>query len=310
MIEKKIIESYKAYGRVLCLSNGVIEAYVTLDVGPRIIRFGYVGGQNFMRDERSAFAPMEDKEFTNFFGAGTKWENFGGHRIWLSPESYPETYIPDSEPVEYELTENGAVFTPPACKPVGAAFRLELKLDADDANMQVNMQVKNIGDAEKRFAIWGLTVSAQNGTLIVPMNTNDTGLLSNRIISVWPYTDMSDSRIYWGKKYVTLRQDVNAETPIKLGFDLNCGSAYYCLNGEVFCKHYDTEHPDAAYPDGGCSFETYTNDQFIEIESLGRLNNVKPGETVENTESWSLMKQPCETDFRSDSSIDELLSKL
>lgn len=310
MIEKKIIDSYKAYGRVLSLSNGVIEAYVTLDVGPRIIRFGYVGGQNFMRDERSAFEPKSDKEFTDFFGEGTKWENFGGHRIWLSPESYPETYIPDSAPVEYELTENGAVFTPKACKPIGAAFRLELKLDADDANMQVNMRVTNIGNTEKRFAIWGLTVSAQNGTLIIPMNTNDTGLLSNRIISVWPYTDMSDKRIYWGKKYVTLSQDNAAETPIKLGFDLNCGSAYYCLNGEVFCKHYDTEHPNADYPDGGCSFETYTNDQFIEIESLGRLNTVKPGETVENTESWSLMKQPCDVDFKNDGSIDELFSKL
>lgn len=310
MIEKKIIDSYKDYGRVLSLSNGVIEAFVTVDIGPRIIKFGYIGGQNFMRDERSAFAPMTDKAYTDLFGEGRKWENLGGHRIWLSPESYPETYIPSDERVEYELTESGAVFAQPECKAIGAAFTMELKLDDDDANMQVIMRVKNTGVAEKRFAIWGLTVSAQDGTLIVPMNTNDTGLLSNRIISVWPYTDMSDSRIYWGKKYVTLRQDKTVAQPIKLGFDLNCGSAYYCLNGEIFCKHYDTEHPDAAYPDGGCSFETYTNDQFIEIESLGRLNTVKPGETVENTESWSLCKQPCETDMRSDASIDELLSKL
>ena len=47
MIKIEELESYKNYGRVLSLSNGVISAYVTLDVGPRIIRFGYLDGQNF-----------------------------------------------------------------------------------------------------------------------------------------------------------------------------------------------------------------------------------------------------------------------
>lgn len=310
MVEKKIIEEYKDYGRVLSISNGAVEAYVTIDVGPRIIRFGYANGQNFMRDNRSAFEPKNDKEYIAFFGEGRKWENLGGHRIWLSPESYPETYLPSDKPVEYELTESGAIFTAPDCAAAGVQLIMEVKLDSDDANMQVAMRVKNTGAEEKRFAIWGLTVSAQDGTLIIPMNTNDTGLLSNRIISVWPYTDMSDKRIYWGKKYVTLHQDRSAEQPIKLGFDLNCGSAYYCLNGEVFCKHYDTEHPNADYPDGGCSFETYTNNEFIEVESLGRLNTVKPGETVENIESWSLYKQPCDTDMRCDAAIDDMLARL
>lgn len=310
MIKQTVLESYKEYGRVLCISNGVVEAYVTIDVGPRIIRFGSIGGQNFMRDDRGAFQPKNDEVYQSFFGAGRQWENLGGHRIWLSPESYPDTYYPSSEPVAYELTPNGAVFTPPAVPEIGAAFALEIRMDEDDANMQVTMRVTNIGEAEKRFSIWGLTVSAQGGTVIVPMNTNDTGLLANRIIAVWPYTDMSDSRIYWGKKYVTVKQDPAAAGPMKLGFDLNCGTAYYVLGDEVFCKHYDTEHPDAEYPDGGCSFETYTCDQFIEIESLGRLNTVKPNETVENTESWSLCKKPCEVDLRNDDSIDDFLNRL
>lgn len=310
LIKKTEIASYKEYGRVLCITNDVIEAYVTLDVGPRIIRFGYIGGQNFMRDDRAAFEPKDDKEYTDHFGEGKKWENLGGHRIWLSPESYPETYAPDLDPVKCELTENGAVFTPAPETANGIAKQLEIRMDDDDANMQVIMRATNISDTDKEYALWGLTVSERTGTVIVPMNTNDTGLLANRTVAVWPYTDMSDERIYWGKKYVTVKQSPEATGPLKLGFDLNCGSVFYVLNDEIFCKRYDTKHPHAAYPDGGCSFETYTNNQFIEVESLGELKTVKPGESSELIECWSLQKKPCEVDLRSDSSIDNLLKKI
>ncbi len=311
MITAKEIGNFKEYGKVLCVSNGVIEAYVTIERGPRIIRFGFVDGQNIMCSNRKCFTPKSDKEFTDFFGEGKCWENLGGHRIWLSPEAYPQTYYPDNDPVKYEITESGAIFTPAAEVENGVQKQLEIKMDSNNADMQVIMRVTNISNADKEFAIWGLSVSEKGGTVIIPMNTNDTGLLANRIVAVWPYTDMNDSRIYWGKKYVTVKQDENAQGPLKLGFDLNCGTVYYCLGEDIFRKSYKTLHLDGAvYPDGGCSFETYTNSDMIEVESLGELKVVAPEETVEHTEGWSLVKKPCEVDFRNDDSIDGLLSKI
>lgn len=310
MVSTKIIDSFKDYGKCLCIENGVIEAYVTIDIGPRIIRFGFVGGQNVLCSNRKAFPPMGDKTFTDYYGEGKHWENLGGHRIWVSPESYPETYAPDLDPINYELTEYGAVFTPAPEKENGVAKTLEIKMDPDDANMQVTMRVENISDNDKTFSVWGLSVSEKGGTLIIPMNTNDTGLLPNRIISVWPYTDMSNDRIYWGSRYVTIRQDEKYEQPIKLGFDLNCGTVYYTKGEDIFRKSFDTNHADGTYPDGGCSFETYTNENMIEVESLSELKTVKSGETSELIESWSLYKMPCEVDFRSDESIDGMLEKI
>lgn len=310
MVTVKEIESYKDFGRVVSISNGVIKAYVTVDIGPRIIYFGFENGQNIMRDDRASFGSLTDEKFETFFGKGKKWENLGGHRIWLSPESYPETYYPDDAPVSYAKTDFGAVFTPNPETENGVAKTLEIKMDPDDSNMQVIMTAKNISEKPLDFAIWGLTVSALGGNLIIPMNDNNTGLLSNRIISVWPYTDMSDSRIYWGKKYVTLRQESTADTAIKLGFDLNKGSVYYCLGDDVFTKSYDTNHPDGKYPDGGCSFETYTCNNFTEVESLSELKTVAVGQTVSNTEHWSLCKKPCEVDFKDDNSIENFLKNL
>ena len=310
MITLNEVESFIDYGKCLKISNGIIEAMVTLDLGPRIISFGFVGGQNIMCDERKRLGEQCDQAYTEFFGEGRKWENFGGHRIWLSPESYPETYLPDDRKVEYEATENGAVFIPLPDEEIGVAKTLEIKMEADKPSMQVIMKVKNITENNKDFAIWALSVCSEGGTLIVPMNTNDTDLLPNRIISVWPYTDMSSDRIYWGNKYVTLSQDNNAKEPIKLGFDLNCGTAYYVLGEDVLKKTYATNHPDGNYPDGGCSFETYTNDCMLEFETLGELKTVAPDETSEHSEVWTLIKKPCEVDLKNDASIEEFLSKL
>ena len=307
---KTEIKDYLNYGKVLAITNGVIETYVTIDVGPRIIRYGFVGGQNIMCDNRNAADPKEDAQFQDFFGKGKKWEILGGHRIWTSPESYPESYYPDLTPVKYEITESGAIFTPDAETENGVQKQLEIKMDPDDTNMHVTMRVKNIANAMQEFSIWGLTVSATGGTLIIPMNDNDTGLLANRNISVWPYTNLADSRLHFGNHYVTLHQDTNEIRALKLGFDLNNAEAYYCLGEDIFRKTYETYHPHEKYPDNNCSFETYTCATFIEVESLSPLKKVMPNDTVSMTEHWSLHKKPCDVDFNSDESIDKLLGKL
>ena len=144
----------------------------------------------------------------------------------------------------------------------------------------------------------------------MPMNSNDTGLLHNRNISVWPYTNLADPRVYFGKRYVTLRQDTNITESFKLGFGLNNAEAYYCLGDDIFRKSYDTNHKTETYPDNGCSFETFTNNGFIEVESLSPLKTVKTNETVSLTEHWSMHKKPCDIDFKNDDSIDDMFKKL
>ncbi|MEE1244546.1 MAG: hypothetical protein UHM16_02605 [Acutalibacteraceae bacterium] len=310
MVSVKEIENYKEYGKCVVISNGEIEAYVTVDLGPRIIRFGFLGGKNILFDNRKAFTPKTDKVYTDYYGEGKAWENFGGHRVWMTKETYPETYTPDDQPVKYTVTENGAVFEQPDDTKNGVKKMFEIKMDPDDANMQIKTTVKNISENEKEFAVWCISVAAADGTLIIPMNTNDTGYLANRTISVWPYTDLSDSRLRFGKKYVTVKQDTNAKVPFKIGLDLNGGQVYYVNGNDVFCKKYENNHPDGIYPDNGVSFETYTNNVMIEIENLSEVKKVASGEENTMVESWSLFKKPCEVDFTDENSIDAFLTKI
>ncbi|MBI3694041.1 MAG: hypothetical protein HY238_04265, partial [Acidobacteria bacterium] len=48
--------------------------------------------------------------------------------------------------------------------------------------------------------------------------------------------------------------------------------------------------PARTYTDFGCSFETFTNADFLELETLGPLAKIEPGATVEHVERWTLHK--------------------
>ncbi len=308
MINFKELDCYKDYGRALEIENGVIRAVVTLDLGPRIIFFGFTDGKNILCDDRKLLGGNTDESYEKLFGTGKKWENLGGHRIWAAPEAWPITYTPDDLPVTYTKTKNGAVFTSDASEKAGFKKTLEIKMDNDDANMQVIMTLKNISNDIRNCALWALTVCTTGGTLILPMNNDDTGLLPNRVISVWPYTDMKDYRFDISDKYAVIENTAEG-SPMKLGFDLKRGNSYYFVNGNVFRKEFDTFHGEKPYFDNGSSFETYNCDKFIEIETLSNAEKLAPQEEIEHIESWSLYKAE-NLDFSSDEAIDRMLQKL
>ena len=305
----KIIENYKLYGRCLSLTNDKIEAIVTLDVGPRIVSFSFLGGTNVMLSDRDKFEPLGGKEFDEFYYKGAAWESFGGHRLWLSPESLPETYYPDNDPVEYVIEGNTATFIPKAQKENGVALSFSLTLNDNSNEMVVSHKVKNISEDIKEYSLWALTVLAQGGIEIIPQNTRDTGLLGNRLIAIWPYADINDSRLFLGNKYVTLKQDPSATRAFKMGFDANEGTGYYVLNDVVFKKKYD-HNIEGVYPDGGMSFETYTNETIIEFETLGELTTLYPNDETEHIETFSLYKKPCDFDERNEASIERFINSI
>ena len=79
MITVKEIENYKSYGKCVSISNDKIEALVTIDLGPRIIYFGFKNGQNFMCNDRDGLGFLNRDNYEDFFGKGRKWESYGGH---------------------------------------------------------------------------------------------------------------------------------------------------------------------------------------------------------------------------------------
>ncbi len=121
-----------------------------------------------------------------------------------------------------------------------------------------------------------------------PLGEHPRDLSPNRNIVLWPYTDLADSRWQFGTQYLTLQQKANS-SPTKLGLAHRQRWVAYALNKNLFIKSFSFEE-GATYPDGGCNFETFSNSDMIEIESLGPLAEVQPGNTVSLREDWHLFE--------------------
>lgn len=280
-------QAYKTFGRVLAIENGDMELYVTLDVGPRIIRYALPGGENFMFEDVNAEIVEQSAAFDAHFYPGAYWRTYGGHRIWLTPEAKPDTYYPDNDPCTYSVNGNVFTVTPPAQKASQVAERLILTVPESGTSVVVRAEATNLADHPQTFGVWQISVMCPNGLAVVPQTLRDTGLLHNRRMSLWPYCEMNDARVHWGKTLFTLRQDPGAERPFKVGTSNERGFAAYLCHNAMFVKRVPF-YSNVPYPDDGCNFEIYTNPQIMELESLGKLAPVAPGDTVSSEEIWSL----------------------
>jgi len=287
---------YAGWPNCVRLSNGTVELIATTDVGPRIMRFGFVGGQNMF------------KEFPDMIGktGGDEWRIYGGHRFWSAPEAKPRTYFPDNAPVNADWDGKTLILTPPPETVNGIQKQMAVTM-APSGVVRVVHTMKNLNRWEIELAPWALSVMAQGGRAILPQEKfipHTEELLPARPLVLWHYTQMADPRWIWGNKFIQLRQDPNATTPQKAGLLNKRGWAAYLLNGDLFINRY-TFDDKGRYPDFGCNTELFTNADILEVETLGPLAKLPPdGGTLEHEEVWSLHKAEITED---EASIDQAL---
>jgi len=291
--------NYGGWANCVRLTNGKVELIATTDVGPRIIRYGFVGGQNLL------------KEFADQMGktGGSEWRSFGGHRLWHAPEASPRTYAPDNAPVKYSWDGKTLKLTQPVEATTGIAKEIEITLDPSDNHVALIHRLTNKNQWDVELAPWSLTVMAAGGRAIFPQEPfrpHPEYLLPVRPMVLWGYTDMKDPRWTWGTRYIQLRQDSHATTKQKIGLMNTLGWAAYHLNGDLFLKRfrYDAK---ASYPDFGCNNESYTDPDMLEIETLGPLAKLASGRFVEHTEHWFLYRVSVD---ESETAIDKSLLPL
>ena len=299
-------KQYKNYGKCLEITNGIIDITVTLDVGPRIINYSLCGGKNIFFEDIDRQISSDVPAVKEIYGDDAVWYIYGGHRLWLSPEQ-GSTYYPDNIPIKYEVKENTITFYQGLQSPINVQGEISLTVGEGSPEVTVLHKITNKSDETKTFAPWALSVLAPGGTEVIPFNDNKTGWLSNRTLMLWDYTEMNDSRVNFGKKYLVIKQDSTKANPFKIGMDNKKGWVAYINNGAAFVKRFGfAEGRD--YPDNGCNFETYTNNHMLECETLGTLSIVKPGESVSHKEEWNIIRNVSENGF--DDSFGEKIAQI
>ena len=175
---------FKPVGNCVIISNGDVEAIVSVDVGPRIISLRAFGGENFMYVDENLEFYSEHVSLTEAYGKD-RYYFYGGHRMCITPECFPDTYYPDDEPVEWTQTEKGAIFTP-SPRPSGLAYSIELRLADSGAELEVIHSVKNLSGENREFALWGITQMDKGGIGVTPQNDRQCAPLPNRVCVHWP----------------------------------------------------------------------------------------------------------------------------
>ena len=299
--------SYKNFGKCIKMENETAAVIVTVDVGPRVIYYGLNGKQNIFNEDINRDTVRDSKQLHDFFETEENWYIYGGHRLWSSPESYPESYTPDNHSVPYEIDGNSLKLMPEDRVKVGERHIMTVTLDDTSSDVTVKHAIKNIADYDIKLAPWCLTVAEKGGVEILPQCTKDTGLLSNRRMVFWAYSNVNDPRFFVCDKYITLAQ-TDREEAFKIGVNNEDGWGAYLNNGQLFIKRFRFD-PLGEYPDFSVNYETYTNQYIMEIESLGTVENLKPGDYTEYDEYWQI-KECSETfDRKDENSIDIFVKK-
>lgn len=272
-IEKIVFRGWKD---CLKLTDGDTEVIVTTAFGPRIISLQKAGKGNHL------------KVFGDTAGKVVKSDGFvayGGHRIWHAPERADRTYFSDNNACETLQTGDSVTVLAPVEKQT--MLRRGLQISMDGGVVKVKHLITNTALFDVTLSVWGITQFDLGGVLVLPSQCEDTGLVANRAVSMWPYCEMNDRRLRWGGKYIAVTPDTKDTPPFKFGFTASHCRALYFNRNQAVVKKLEFDK-DGQYPNYGCNFESYTNAEFIEIESLSALKTLATGQTAYLTEQWKI----------------------
>lgn len=276
--------SYLGLDNCYRIANGSVELIVATDVGPRVLRYAFLGKENLLGEYPELSQTTEWGE----------WKPWGGHRMWIAPESLPRSYEPDSHPVRYQFEGDFAVrLTGGVELHTGVQKEMRIELASEGSSVQILHMITNCSDEPIELAVWALTIMTPGGVAIVPnepFHPFPEILPPVRPMSLWSYTNLSDPRFEFSQDFVRLRSDASSAQPQKFGVgNTRQWCAYQCHSG-LFVKHFYYEQ-NATYPDFGCNNEVYTAGGFIEIESLSPVRHLEPGQAARHEEAWQLISK-------------------
>jgi hypothetical protein len=271
--------TFKNY-EVVEVANQEIRLLATISTGPRILSLSAYGGDNLFVELPDTVLPYP--------GEGDLALH-GGHRLWYAPEKPETTYIPDNNPVGWEDIENGIILTQPVDLPTQVQKKIKVEIARSGARVKVTHELEYLGDRSFTLAPWAITQIRPGGSAFIPQKTDNAdanGLLPNRNIVLWPYTDVNSSNIQITNEGIYVYANM-AGGALKIGSPNPDGWIVYELDGQLFVKRSQYME-GGSYLDRGASSQIYCNEYFIELETLAQVVELGPGERTAHVEEWEI----------------------
>lgn len=264
------------------ITCGLWRMIVITECGPRIAFLGRDDGRNLLYWNASGVVRHG-------------WRLLGGHRVWLTrpmADESEDAYIPDNDPCQVQV--EGRVLT--ATAPADASRRLErgMRIEATgEGCFTVTNFVRNAGDLIYSGGVWSPTCIAPEGCeLRVPLGEADAS---------WDLVTLVIPRVFAGNVVRLDDPQVTFEGS-ELVLRPQGQVAKRCMaapqgtvmlvnpkDGVTFTKRVQWQR-GASYPLGGCNVAVFAGqDNWMgELETFGIEQPIIPGQTIDNTEVWTI----------------------
>jgi hypothetical protein len=266
------------------LEAGALRIVATTSVGPRILALHLGDSPNALAELPDMTLPCPGAEPIHLRG---------GHRLWAAPEDPRVTYRPDDEPVLVaEIPDGVRLTTRP--EPVAGTSRETSIFVTGPQRLRLEYRVTNTADRPQRLAAWAITMMAPLGRTWLPFLEGEFdpgGFQGQRNIVLWSYSRTDDPRFVLTDACIEIRGARIPEHPgigsFKVGTSLRRGWLAHWREGVLFVKR--AQHDESrAYADMGASVQVYSHGRFTELETLGPLTDVAPGESAVHAEDWEV----------------------
>jgi Domain of unknown function (DUF4380) len=295
------------------VQNGLVRAVVVPDIGGRVLQF-WLDDHPFLFVNQSLAGRLFSAEDNWGDGTIASWKNYGGNKTWPAPQGWsgPDEWAGPPDPVldsgrfkTLSADASRVVVQSPPDPRTGLQITRELILEPGAARAILRRTMRNLSNRAVRWSLWDVTQL-------------DCAIESSCRMS----TPLNQSSCFPGGYSVLYGPRDNAQWRIdrpgvfsveyaralgKVALDSQAGWIAFS-DGEWALLHQFEVEPGGDYPDGGATVEVWTQGpgvaagvdfgqpqlrgEFMEMEVLGPLQRLSPGEQASADLIWSACRCP------------------
>ncbi|KAJ55449.1 hypothetical protein ACMU_12185 [Actibacterium mucosum KCTC 23349] len=251
-----------AGARGIWLRDGDLAAFVANKPHPRVLFFGPADGASML-------APYQGHEYY-------------GIRSWfMEPEQTPVSGLPALVPSRLTRLAMSAARVDTGKEQV-SGLSLGMTCVLEDKALQITHRFVNETNRTRRLAPWAITAVAPSaGWGVVPWPAGP-----RRVLVINAEARVTDPILHHSEPGLVLDFAAMPDAPfIKVGLDADCGWLA-CVGPDAGLRSEVAHQPGCHYPEGGGTVTMFRSGpmdgaEFAEIENVGPLQTLAPGEAME-----------------------------
>lgn len=269
------------------LENDEVRVVLGPHMGGRVLEYAYRGENVLMLDPHQNGWVYKEGERPRFGPSGGRFDVGPEHTFPKHPQLWFGRWT------AAVTGENCAKMISVSDAASGLQLERKFNLAPDSTHLACTQVIRNISDQEVRCCHWSRTFGLGHGICVVPLSAYSR--FPRKYIMYGPGPVMNfypeDPAIRVDDDYLVL-----FDTPVhpKLGIDSYAGwFAYLMPNNLMLVKHYAT-YPDRVYNEMAAITISlwYMRDTVCELEPIGPMEILQPGESASFTENWSIVAFP------------------